>query len=142
MWNIYNGIASYGMVSHFFHPDDIMDDERGGGLPWEKLKTNYESIFKDINKNFPLLEPQVQRKATKRYMVMEDVRMDYERIKDKIRVNFRGFKGEINTFVRLRGEKIKDIGGGSFYLIDSAPEYNLYLVKFQREEAEILLGGA
>lgn len=142
MWNVYNGIASYGMVSHFFHPDDILDEERGGGLSWEELKISYESIFKDINKNFPLLEPQVQMAATKRYMTLEGVEMESERVQDRIRVNFLGFKGEINTFVRLRNKKIKDVSGGTFYLIDTAPEYSLYLVKFEREEGEILLGGA
>ncbi len=142
MWNIYNGIATYGMVSHFFHPDDILDEERGGGQPWEKLKVSYESIFEDINGNFPLLEPQVQLEATKRYMVMEGVEMKYGRVEDWIKVNFSGFKGGINTLVRIRGEKIKDVKGGSFYLLDSAPEYTLYLIKFDREDGEILLGGA
>lgn len=142
MWSIYNGIATYGMVSHFFHPDDILDRERGGGLPWEELKDSYEAIFEDINNNFPLLEPQVQREATKRYMLMEGSEMEYGRTHDRIRINFLGFKGEIDTLIRIRGERIKDVMGGSFYLIDTAPEYNLYLVKFVEEEGEILLGGA
>lgn len=142
MWNIYNGIATYGMVSHFFHPDDILDEGRGGGMPWERLKVNYESIFKDINTHFPLLEPQLQVEATKRYMGLEDVEMEYGRFGEWIRVNFKGFKGGIDTLMRIRRERIKDVRGGEFYLIDSTNEYNLYLIKFHREEGEILLGGA
>jgi len=142
MWNIYNGIAAYGMVSHFFHPDDILDEDRGQGKPWEKLKESYEKIFEDINSNFSDMDPQVQSMATRRYMLMEDLEISSQRVEDTIRVNFKNFRGEVNTYVRLRREKIKDVVGGKFYIIDSAPEYNLYLVKFQREEGEILLGGA
>ncbi len=142
MWSIYNGIATYGMVSHFIHPDDILYEDRGGGLSWEELKENYESIFEDVNSHFPLLDPQLQMEATKRYMVMEDVKLDYGRVGEGIRVNFKGFKGDINTLVRLRKERIKEVRGGEFYLIDSAAEYTLYLIKFHREEGEILLGGA
>ncbi len=142
MWSIYNGIATYGMVSHFIHPDDILYMDRGGGFSWEELKGNYESIFDDINTRFPLLEPQLQMEVTKRYMGMEDVEMDYGRFGERIRINFKGFKGTINTLVRVRRERIKDVKGGDFYLIDSTHDYSLYLIKFHRKEGEILLGGA
>ena len=30
----------YGVYSHFIHPDDILDEERGGGLGWDQLYQN------------------------------------------------------------------------------------------------------
>ena len=49
MWDIYNGIAHYGIVNHFIHPDDLLDPERSQGTKW-----------KDLDKNIFLLElPQI-----------------------------------------------------------------------------------
>lgn len=142
MWGIYNALATYGSVSHFFHPDDIIDDERGAGRSWEELKRSYEEIFKDINSNFPELVPMIQSESTLSYMEMEELEMDYELTEDTIRVNFLNFKGSVSTYVRIRGAKIKDVRGGEFKLMDKAPDYRLYLVEFTQEEGDIVLGGA
>ena len=36
-----NACALYGAFSHFVHPDDILDKERGGGQGWEDLFQAY-----------------------------------------------------------------------------------------------------
>ena len=32
-----NAAGLYGVFSHFIHPDDILDEERGGGKAWQEL---------------------------------------------------------------------------------------------------------
>lgn len=139
MWNIYNGIAVYGLLAHFIHPDDIIDDERGRGQSWEILKKDFEKIFSDINENFPTLDPLVQSISTKRYITMEDIKISHEKKEDEIDVNIENYQGEISTFLRVRGKEIREVKGGEYRKVDSSSVYNLYLVKIQNKEVKILL---
>jgi hypothetical protein len=141
MWGIYNAIGAYGSVSHFVHPDDITDQERGQGKSWEELKKEYEKIFYEINTHFPLLDQDVQSDATLKYMRMEDLEISHEKVKNIIKVNFSNYKGPVNTFVRIRGNKIKNVENGEFHLIEKTKKDNLYLVRFDAEKSHIILGG-
>ncbi len=141
MWGIYNAIGAYGSVSHFVHPDDITDQERGQGKSWEELKKEYEKIFYEINIHFPLLDQDVQSDATLKYMKMEDLEISHEKVKNIIKVNFSNYKGPVNTFVRIRGDKIKNVENGEFHLIEKTKKDNLYLVRFDTEKSHIILGG-
>lgn len=141
MWTIYNAIGAYGCVSHFIHPDDIMDQERGQGKSWEQLKKEYENIFAQINTHFPILDADVQSEATLKYMKMEDLVIDHEKVKNIIKVNFSNYRGPVNTFVRIRGNRIKEVENGEFHLIEKTAKDNLYLVKFYDDKSNIILGG-
>lgn len=141
MWEIYNAIGAYGCVSHFIHPDDILDKERGKGKSWEELKNEYEKIFSQINSYFPLLNQDTQSDATLKYAEIEDLEISHEILKNVIKVNFRNYKGPVNTFVRMRGKKIKEVENGEFHLVEKTAKGNLYLVRFDRESSHIIIGG-
>jgi hypothetical protein len=141
MWSVYNAIGAYGIVSHFIHPDDLTDLERGHGKSWEELKKEYEEIFFQVNTNFPLLDKDVQSDATLKYMKIEDLEISYEKVGNVIKVNFGNYKGSVNTFLRIRGNKIKQVENGEFHLIEKTKKDNLYLVRFDAEKSKIILGG-
>ncbi|RDY30334.1 DUF2194 domain-containing protein [Lachnotalea glycerini] len=48
------GITMYGVFSHFIHPDDILDEERGKDADWDTLYTNYTELLKGVNNAAPL----------------------------------------------------------------------------------------
>ena len=50
-----SALGLYGAVSHFIHPDDIFDDQRGGGKNWEELYRSYCTWIGDIHQSFPWL---------------------------------------------------------------------------------------
>ncbi|MBN4051086.1 DUF2194 domain-containing protein, partial [bacterium AH-315-L21] len=52
MWSIYSAIAHFGLVNHFIHPDDLLCEERSGGLYWEELLNEITKIFSGINSHF------------------------------------------------------------------------------------------
>lgn len=143
MWDIYNGIASYGLVSHYVQPYEVLI-EQGMKKPrsWDNIRLSLKKIFLNIEKNYPKLEGQVQSEVTEKYMVLEEANILHEMNGKEINISIENYRGEINTFVRIREEEIKEIRGGEYSLIDATPEYNLYLVKLQSEDVKILLGGA
>lgn len=143
MWNIYNGVASYGLVSHYVQPYEVLIEQgMEDPLSWNRIRLSLKKIFVTIEKNFPELEGQVQSEVTKKYMILEEANILHEMNEKEIDISIENYRGEINTFVRIREEEIEEVIGGEYSLIDATPEYNLYLVKLQSEDVKILLGGA
>ena len=50
-----SALGLYGVVSHFIHPDDIFDAERGGGKSWEELYRSYCTWMGDLHTTYPWL---------------------------------------------------------------------------------------
>ena len=50
-----SALGLYGTVSHFIHPDDIFDAERGGGKSWEELYRSYCDWMGDLHGTYPWL---------------------------------------------------------------------------------------
>lgn len=48
-------LALHGVFSHFLHPDDVLDDERGAALGWEKLYGDFSGMLSDIESAYPAL---------------------------------------------------------------------------------------
>ena len=47
----------YGVFSHFVHPDDILDEERGQGKSWEELFREFCQKLQFVNESFSGLRP-------------------------------------------------------------------------------------
>lgn len=140
MWQIFNGIAGYGYLSHFIHPDDLLDAERGKNKSWGKLKIEFGDIFSQVNKKFPMLQPSVQSELTREYMVLEKLDVDYGIEEGKLFINTKNFTEKFYAQLRLRGRKISRIEGGEIYPVESKDrETNLYIVKIDKPSAIINL---
>lgn len=140
VWQILNGIAAYGYLSHFIHPDDIMDKERGNGKSWEELKTEFEKIFSTINKDYSFLEAEIQSKMTYNYSVIEEIKIDYEKKENDVYVNIQNYKGQFNAHLRVKRKKILKVIGGDYKMINKSPENSFYLITVKSPELKIILG--
>jgi len=45
-----SALTLHGVFSHFIHPDDIFDAERGKGQNWESLLAGYTELLSDVNR--------------------------------------------------------------------------------------------
>lgn len=78
-WAIMNGIASYGVFSHFIHPDDFMDPERNKGKNWEGMFEEFEEIVSELDEHYPWLIGQTATEGASslvRYLAL-DYTTDY-----------------------------------------------------------------
>ena len=48
-------LSLHGVFSHFIHPDDVLDEERGALLGWEQLKTDFTDALTEITEAYPAL---------------------------------------------------------------------------------------
>lgn len=45
----------HGVVSHFIHPDDVLDDERGAMLGWSAMFSDFSAAVEKIKAAYPML---------------------------------------------------------------------------------------
>ena len=45
----------HGVFSHFIHPDDVLDEERGALLGWERMKEGFEGMLREVTAAYPAL---------------------------------------------------------------------------------------
>lgn len=45
----------HGVFSHFIHPDDVLDDDRGGNLGWTRLYQSFSQSLEQLSRNYPML---------------------------------------------------------------------------------------
>ena len=48
-------LSLHGIFSHFIHPDDVLDEERGALLGWEQLYQDFNEMLQEVNEAFPAL---------------------------------------------------------------------------------------
>ena len=137
MWDIYNGIAHFGIVNHFIHPDDLLDPERSKGMKWDKLDQNLNNIFSDIYERFPFLNAYTNIEAIDAYKKYENVKVYVHHADDVINIDYESMLPPISHFVYLKDKRIVTIEGGEFLVIDQ--EMGLYLVISNQAKVTIKL---
>lgn len=45
----------HGVLSHFIHPDDVLDEARGAALGWERMLEDFDALFEKVISAYPAL---------------------------------------------------------------------------------------
>lgn len=134
-----NACALYGAFSHFVHPDDILDEERGGGQGWEDLFQAYCDKLGLVNRYFEGLRPLTAVEAGQALRVADalDVSLTVEGDTATGRCN--GFTGSAYCYLRTDKDpqvdnetcRISPVCGGyegCWYLVEILqPEFSFSL---------------
>ncbi|HIY25611.1 MAG TPA: DUF2194 domain-containing protein [Candidatus Acutalibacter pullistercoris] len=134
-----NACALYGAFSHFVHPDDILDKERGGGQGWEDLFQAYCDKLGLVNRYFEGLRPLTAVEAGQALRVADalDVSLTVEGDTAAGRCN--GFTGSAYCYLRTDKDpqvdnetcRISPVCGGyegCWYLVEILqPEFSFSL---------------
>lgn len=88
-WSIINGVAGYGVFSHFIHPDDFMDPERNHGKNWAGMLEEYRGIISELSEHYPWLRGQTSTEGANgllNYLAL-DYSVDYKKDEIIIKAN-------------------------------------------------------
>jgi hypothetical protein len=134
-WLLINGITSIGTMSHFVHPDDVLDDERNNGLNWETMLKEYNTFLDVQKEKYPWLKPLTSSEGEVEMKKLLDskIYLDYE--KDKIYGYCDNFYDNL-SFVLKTNNKVISVNGGRVEKIDN----NKYLFYAEKSQFNILLG--
>lgn len=137
MWSVYNGLAHFGLVHHFIHPDDLFCPQRSGGLSWEEMDRQINAIFSEIRSYFPFLRPMTAFESYQYFIQMENLQVYVHADCDKINLQYNLDSFPVYHFLRLRDQRVVKVEGGSFRLV--CRQNNLYLIQGRQAHVVIII---
>lgn len=119
----------YGVYSHFIHPDDILDEERGRGLSWEELYRQYTTRLQYVNDCLSSLKSATAMEAAESLRVAEQLDVAVEVGQDRVEGRCNGFTGQAYCYFRTDGvaradndscmvTPVSDVAGEHWYLVE------------------------
>ena len=111
--------------SHFIHPDDLLDEDRGAALGWKKLKGNLSDYMDWLDDSAPSLRQLTGSElsgAIQRYGAVTFTKTVTDQ---EIRLELDNFYDEVYFMVRINEGTPGDVSGGKLTHLTG----NLYLLK-------------
>ncbi|MDO5517225.1 MAG: DUF2194 domain-containing protein, partial [Clostridium sp.] len=133
-----NGLGLYGVFSHFIHPDDILDEERGRGCKWETLIEGLNNILSDVNSNYKVIRPLTVSAAADAVEIYEKLKVKLRYYDDHIDGQCDNFFGEAYFYLKTDKKpvaaddkcEVSKVGENSdkYYLVKAkSPEFKIEL---------------
>ena len=119
--------------SHFMHPDDLLDEDRGAALGWENLKKRLDEYMTWLNESAEELRNLTGSElagAVQRYGALT---VDKEITEKEIRLHLGHLYDEAYLMVRINEGKPGEVTGGELVNITG----NLYLLR--AEESDVVI---
>ncbi|WP_369900570.1 DUF2194 domain-containing protein [Bacillus manliponensis] len=128
--------ANFGVISHFIHPDDILDADRSGNLTWNELFQDYQSLIKNIRTWYPHIRSTTQNEATaaiKQYQE-GDLIVRYE--ENAVHIAYKNLPEGASAILRVQEGKTVKTGTFSYGTIKKLGS-QLYSVQLKKPKATI-----
>ncbi len=141
VWSLSNSIAGAGVVHHFIHPDDLLDEQRSHHQNWQQLSESFESMLARIRTYYPFLRAMTNSDLYQTYQDYRELKVysHMNREQNCLELRYRFAVVPVYHYLRLRGKGIKSIKGGDFRLLQETSEYKLYLIQGDQVNVDIFL---
>ena len=120
--------------SHFQHPDDVLDEDRGAALGWEAMRGRLEEYMEWLYTSAPSIRNLTGTEiagAVQRYAYLDT---EVEKDGTQIRISLSNFQDEAWLFVRINEGTASSVQGGMLTQLEG----DLYLL--EAKEAEVVIG--
>lgn len=124
--------------SHFTHPDDTMDEDRGAASGWKYMSDSLEQYLDWVYQSAPGIRNVTgsgMGRAVERY---DRLTLAREYTDEGIRLKLGSFSGEASFLMRINNGTIERTSGCSFEHISGS----IYLLTAVSDEVMIYIGGA
>lgn len=111
---VIDAVANFGIVSHFIHPDDVLDEYRSKGKGWGIMKESLEGLFQTLYAKYPHLEGLSQYDAYRKYELYQEAQIDVAYTNDAIDINAQKLPVPSTLLVRVEPGKRLDTGSFAF----------------------------
>ncbi len=123
-WVAFNELGFHYVNSHFLHPDDVLDDERGAKNGWEYLRNKFEEYIIWLKETAPNLRNMTAQQAGGAVERYDRLRVSKQQSEDEIKLTLGRFYDEAWLMLRLNSGIPNSIEGGSMKKVCD----NLYLI--------------
>ena len=134
-----SALGLYGAFSHFIHPDDIFDAERGGGKSWEELYRSYCSWMGDIHATYPWLRGLSATEAGDALRICDAAVPHLVFAPEEIRGSVENFLGPVSFYLKTDSTPKAADDACTIRRISAGKGPGYYLVTVQRPNFTIRL---
>lgn len=99
--------------SHFLHPDDLLDVDRGAKIGWEKLKSSLDGYMEWFYTSAPSIRNLTGSEAAGAIQRFGALTVDKEETQEEIKLSFGNFDKEAYVMVRVNEGKVGKVSGGT-----------------------------
>lgn len=124
-WSIINALSLHYVNSHFLHPDDVLDPERGAEYGWPQLYQWFGEYLDWLMDSAPGLRNLTGDQAAAAVQRYDALTVTTTAEDNAYRLTLSGFYDEAYLLLRLNHGTPEKAEGGSLTLVEG----NLYLVK-------------
>lgn len=103
-WAAFNCLNLYFVSSHFMHPDDCLDEDRGADMGWAQLYANICNYIEWLQSSAPGIRQLPASAAASAAARFDTVGIDREETDDQIRLRLTGFWDECWIMIRCSGD--------------------------------------
>lgn len=123
-----NEMLLHGVFSHFIHPDDVLDEERGATLGWDTMYASFSASIKELKKMAPSLRWYTASEGAA--AIQRNERLQIRRIHEEgaLTLELEGFHDEawLSLFcqsapARIENGEIYPMANGLYWLRATAP---------------------
>jgi len=139
-----NGIMSFGVSSHFIHPDDIIDPERSKGRSWHEMRSSFLRAMKMIQQRFPFLRTIGIMDAYYELLMMEHHGPRCKRVSKKQLVVERspGVSSQFYMLIRVPDGTISNLKIRGASVVQKDEESSRVVVRLESRTSEFEIGGS
>lgn len=119
--------------THFLHPDDLLDEDRGAKLGWEKLKANLNNYMEWLDESAPSLRKMTGSELSGAIQRYGAVTFTKEVTEKEIRLTLENFYDKAYFMVRINEGTPGNVSGGALTHLTG----NLYLL--EADEATVTI---
>ena len=124
-----------GVVStHFQHPDDVLDEDRGAALGWAEMSRRLDGYMDWLFTAAPDIRDLTGTELAAAVQRYDNVQVDRDLTEDAMTLTLDGFVDEAWLLVRLNGRQPGQVQGGQLEELQDG----LYLLK--AEESRVVIG--
>jgi len=121
------------VASHFMHPDDLLDVDRGAELGWESAKSTIEEYMDWINESAPPMRHLTGSGIAGAVQRFTNIVIDIDQREDGITISVDGLIDTAYCLVRVNHGQIGDVKGGTLTHLKG----DLYLLEITDNTVEI-----
>lgn len=132
-----NAAGLYGVFSHFIHPDDILDEERGGGKAWQELLDAFCEKVELINDRYAGMRALSASEAADALKIAYYSQVDYRVDEDRLLGTVYNYYGEGYFYLKSEKTPQKTSKGCQITPLNKYGDSNFYLVYLTEPEFEI-----
>lgn len=125
MMTAFSELNMHYVSSHFMHPDDLLDVDRGAEMGWEVLKTRYNYYMDWLDQNVPYIRKVTGSGLAGSVQRYSNLTLHKTNDENGTTIDFDGFIDEAYCLVRVNNGSLADIEGAEATQLND----NLYLIR-------------